>query len=532
MRLSKERLLLLILFCVAVLPIVFQRDFTPSNELRYLSIADEALRNHTFFAFTNHGVPYPDKPPLYLWVIMLCRWLTGAHHMWLLSLFSLLPAIGVVLCLDDWAKTEMNKQSRIAAMLMTLTSGLFIVSALTIRMDMLMCLFIVLSLKEFWYLYTHTGHYRRSRVQFPIYIFLAVFTKGALGIIIPLLSTAVFVFIANGNGRSLGHRAKVFFGIWSWRTWGILAVLTLVWFGAVYAEGGLYYINNMLVHQTVGRAVSAFHHRAPIYYYALHIWYCLAPWSILVIGVFIYALRPKVMRSDLQRFFLTVALTTFALLSLISAKLQIYMLPAVPFFIYSAAMFLPRLYKSRSLVSVSLAIPSLILATSVIVLLVVYKQVGIDYLNSITICLAALILSLGGLRALIIICKKGAFRAFDVVRALGYGMLIAVFFAAWDVPKINSGIGYGKLCAQALSLSKEYNIQDFRTWRLHRSTNVDAYLGREVEVMNEDSVPKIENKKAYLLLTKEKDLAYLNGKEQLVVGPYAVVVFPKEKQGE
>ena len=48
----------------ALLPIILWRDFTPSNELRYLSIADEALQNHTFFSFTNHGIPYADKPPL------------------------------------------------------------------------------------------------------------------------------------------------------------------------------------------------------------------------------------------------------------------------------------------------------------------------------------------------------------------------------------------------------------------------------------------------------------------------------------
>lgn len=39
------------------------RDFTPSNELRYLNIADEALRHYALFAFSNHGVAYADKPP-------------------------------------------------------------------------------------------------------------------------------------------------------------------------------------------------------------------------------------------------------------------------------------------------------------------------------------------------------------------------------------------------------------------------------------------------------------------------------------
>ena len=77
---------------VAVVPLMLWRDFTPANELRYLSIADEALARHAFFAFTNHGVAYADKPPLYLWIVMAGKWLLGHHSMaWLMLLpvFSL-----------------------------------------------------------------------------------------------------------------------------------------------------------------------------------------------------------------------------------------------------------------------------------------------------------------------------------------------------------------------------------------------------------------------------------------------------------
>ncbi len=129
MRTYRDTYLLYIGVVVALVPVMVLRDFTPDKELRYLSIADEALRQHTYFAFTNHGVPYADKPPLYLWLIILLRWLTGAHRMWLLSLLSLLPALGAP---------------------MLLTSAFFIGAAVTLRMDMLMCLFIVLALILRW----------------------------------------------------------------------------------------------------------------------------------------------------------------------------------------------------------------------------------------------------------------------------------------------------------------------------------------------------------------------------------------------
>lgn len=110
--------------CIALLPLVMLRDYTPSNELRYLSIADEAMRNHTFFTFYNHGEVYADKPPLYFWALMLCKWLVGGYKMWMLALFSLLPAIGILRVMDHWVREEMDGEHRSLAMLMLLSSGL------------------------------------------------------------------------------------------------------------------------------------------------------------------------------------------------------------------------------------------------------------------------------------------------------------------------------------------------------------------------------------------------------------------------
>lgn len=140
-------------FCIALLPVLLFRDFTPDNELRYLSIADEAIRSNTFFTFTNHGIPYADKPPLYLWIVMLGKWLFGSHQMWFLALASLIPSLVVVDVLDRWCGSKLDGRGRLSARLMLLTSALFAGMAVTLRMDMLMCMFIVLALRSFYRLY-------------------------------------------------------------------------------------------------------------------------------------------------------------------------------------------------------------------------------------------------------------------------------------------------------------------------------------------------------------------------------------------
>ena len=74
-----------LLYILALIPMFLTRDFTRNNELRYLSIADEAIRNGNIFTFTNHGVHYADKPPLYLWIVMAGKLLFGTHSMLFLA---------------------------------------------------------------------------------------------------------------------------------------------------------------------------------------------------------------------------------------------------------------------------------------------------------------------------------------------------------------------------------------------------------------------------------------------------------------
>ena len=121
----KYKWIFLFLF-LTLLPLLSLRDYTVGNELRYLSIADEAMREGTFFAFTNHGVFYADKPPLYFWIIMLGKWLFGEHYMWFISLFSFIPA-GIITCImDRWCAKELADSYRTTGVLMMMSCGLFL----------------------------------------------------------------------------------------------------------------------------------------------------------------------------------------------------------------------------------------------------------------------------------------------------------------------------------------------------------------------------------------------------------------------
>ena len=513
MRDKSSRTFLYIAVIAAVLPVIIMRDFTPSNELRYLSIADEALRNGSIFTFTNHGVPYCDKPPFYLWIIILCRWLTGAHHMWLLSLFSVVPALAIVDIIDRWTANEMGASSHAIARLMTLSAGLFLTAALTIRMDMLMCLFIVLALREFWRMYNDGEPSTKSRWLFPLWIFLGVFTKGPLGLLIPLVSTAVFLLI-KGELRLMPR-------FWGWRTWTVLIGLIAAWFGAVAAEAGTGYLYDMTMHQTFGRAFKSFHHKAPFYYYALHYWYCLAPWSMLVAGVVVKALEKRTKRDNLEVFFLTVAVSTLCLLTCFSGKLQVYMLPAVPFLTYPTAMFIER-YSGCRWVRYSLAVPAAIFIAALPAFLVAEEYVSIPGRGF--LIAAATMLTITGCAVLhSLYCKSKATGLLTTVRIIGYGMLAAIFTGAFAMPQINSETGYKEVCQIARQEAERHHTTDYRAWKLKRPENMDVYLHHNVRIIaSNDKVDA--DKRPYIIITKKSELGEIRMNDTKIIGNFAVGV--------
>ncbi len=504
---------------LALLPVMVFRDYTPGNELRYLSIADEALRNGTFFAFTNQGIPYADKPPLYFWLIMLSKSLLGKHAMWLLSFFSLLPAWVVVRTMNRWADGEIYKEFHPTATWMMLTCGLFLGAALFLRPDMLMCMFIILSLYTFYRMLKGEGDQRLNAWLFPVYIFLGIFSKGPVALLIPLLSTFFFLLLTN--------RVRSFGRYWGWKTWGVLLGGCLLWFGCVYMEGGIGYLDNLLFHQTVDRAVNACHHREPFYYYAVTIWYSLLPWSLLIIGVITTALWWRHFHSELQKFFLTVLVVTFVMLSCVSSKIEIYLLPVYPFFVYLTAMQLSRFRWNRWL-AMSVALPAIAFCLSVPILVCLGGQKSTCFLADSFLYAAAGALTLSGANALYdLYYWKSLSKS---VHALAFGIFCAVFVGGFALSKLNNQWGYGNLCREAMHVAKKHAVSCYCTYEVHRAENMDVFLQKDVRmVMREELLSGTLHGVVVILPLKE--LATLRKivpeKEIHIVGDYGFALLPR-----
>ncbi len=515
MKKLSENIFLWVAVLVAALPAMIFRDFTPDNELRYLSIADEALRDGHIFAFYNQGVPYADKPPLYLWIVMLCKLILGKHSMLLLSMFSVIPSLVIMSVMDKWtaAYTRISSRTALTGKLMLITTGLFLGLGLTLRMDMLMCMFITLSLYTFYKMYSGRGS-GRDRWLFPIYVFLGIFTKGPVAILVPLLSVIVFLLIES--------RFRTFGRYWGWRTWGVLLLLCALWFGCVYAEGGSAYLDNLLFNQTVNRAVDSFHHKAPFYYYLISFWYSVAPWSLLIFGCFISKLSRNYHTDSIERFYIVVSLTTTVMLLLISSKIAIYLAPAFPFFVYAAVI---SLNKSRwsGWSALALAVPAAVFTLLIVALVV--ADIKSDMVSG-SYYYAVAALSLSGLAALFMLYGRRDIHG--AVNVMAAGLLLTVFIGGMEIPSFNGMIGFGNVCSKVKEVAAQEGTDKYATFGIRRPESMDVFLGRDVDKIDEASDIVGGKYNGYVIIIPERKVTeeldkFLSDHKKTTVDNYIIV---------
>lgn len=489
-------------FILALLPMLFLRDFTPSNELRYVSVALEALREHHFFAFTLHGEPYAEFPPLYFWLLMASKVIFRHWYMVQLGMFSLLPALLIVQTMHRWVwRYEMGgmrlidgSQSRDLAQWMLFTSGLMFVMSVYIRMDMLFCLWIVLALYNFWQiLFSPLGSNEehgvkprefgtvRYQFRFGLFIMLGILTKGYWGFIIPMLVTTLYLLLS-------GRGAK-WFRVWGWRTWLIVFSGIGIWIGGAYAEGGQAYLDEILKLQTYQPLLFTMHHRRPWFYYIGSVWYDSMPWGplcmlMLLVSIYRrYRHNPNMpiiqrisLKTPLQNFFALTFLSTFIMLSCIPGKIDVRLLPVFPFLVYVGVMQMgqwrwPLVWQWRMLW----------------------------------------------------VCRI---------------ILIAFFVIGCFAPLFNTYIGcYGHICWRANAIARELHTEHFYVYNLPKTSNMDVYLHEDpitaemtdfvshrlvntLLIANEDDYQSLVSRLERLHIPHEQRGTIVSRK-----GPYVVVKF-------
>lgn len=304
-----------------------------SDEVRYADAYAGLLRGK-WLVLNLNGLAYPDKPPLYFWLLRVLDALTGLGDP---AVFFLGAAVSGVLLL--WAVLLLARALRLpeeAGPLagVILLGTLFFAGLLHYsRMDLLFAALITAAQAAFCLAFAPGEEARRSR-RAALALFLAglaTLTKGPLGLAFPVATTLVYL--------AWRGRAREFFSRGLLPGLGALLAIVSAWVVAAYFLEGPQFLHKIFYEQIFQRATKTFHHAEPWHFYLAAFPPCWLPWTLAVVSLPVgrlftaafwrglWAGRKNPPTGPEGALLWISAVSGLVLLSLLSGKVVIYVLP-------------------------------------------------------------------------------------------------------------------------------------------------------------------------------------------------------------
>ena len=292
----------------------WSRELFVGDETKYAQVVRE-MRAGAFFLPTLEGVPFTHKPPLHFWLIDLLTYVFGVYSTW----SFVLPSIAGFAILV-WLMWRM--EGPVAAFVCA-ASLMVWGSAQSARMDVTFTAAIVYAV---WLLM------RERPVGAGVATGIATLIKGPMAPVIVLLLAfapssglrppfdSLRSLRAGSSPRARGEGTR-------WL--GLLAMIAipLAWFIPAMLLGGESYAHEVIVKQTAGRAIGAWVHRSPFWFYLAHAPADLAPFFLIAVIAIIAAYKRNDARAKFYVYWILAVIVPY---SLLSSKLDVYMMAMIP----------------------------------------------------------------------------------------------------------------------------------------------------------------------------------------------------------
>jgi 4-amino-4-deoxy-L-arabinose transferase-like glycosyltransferase len=298
---------ILAVVALSVLWTPWRRDLFAGDETKYAQVVRE-MHAGAFFLPTLEGAPFTHKPPVHFWMIDVLTYVFGVYSVW----SFVLPSIAGFMALL-WLMWRM--EGPVAAFVCG-TSLMVWGSAQTARMDITFTVMIVIA---GWMLQ------RERFLAAGVALGIGTLIKGPMA---PVIVIVLFAFEWLRHKRM--PRGNYALAI------AAMVVIPMLWFVPAMIIGGSHYTHEVLVKQTAGRAVGAWVHRSPIWFYVAHAPATLFPWFLLLVVAIVAAYRRN---DDRGRFYVSWILAVLVPYSVMSSKLDVYMMAMIP----PAALLIARL---------------------------------------------------------------------------------------------------------------------------------------------------------------------------------------------
>ena len=307
----------------------FRRDLFVGDETKYSQVIREMRDSGSYLVPQLNGRPYTHKPPVHFWVITALTYLFGYQSLWPFVLQSILSYIALLFVVRAFARELFSDAAGPPSVFVFATSILAWGIAQTARMDASFTLFI--SLAALFY-----ARYLRTARSSAVYagaamIAIAILIKGPMAFVVVALLVTFHTFAAKkwgGVTAEEGGRGRPRYTMWL-AAFLIVLIGPLLWLVPALMRGGRQYAHDLLIKQNVGRALNAWTHKEPFWYYLTHLPATLFPWFfvavIATIAIFKRAEDVRYRRAAI--FCLSWIAAVVVPFSLLSSKLDVYMLP-------------------------------------------------------------------------------------------------------------------------------------------------------------------------------------------------------------
>jgi 4-amino-4-deoxy-L-arabinose transferase-like glycosyltransferase len=282
------------------------------DEGRYAEIAREILVLKDWLIPHLNLFPYLEKPPLVYWLTALSFKVLGRNEL-AARLPSALSALGGLFLAYSLGRALWGTVTGFIGATVLATCCGYVVMGRILTLDMTFSLLLNLAIA--------LGYLALSRERRDLWLWaygvlaLAVLAKGPVALVLAGLIWGLWVLFQRRPWKSLIRP----------RSWLLLAVLTLPWFGYLQWHFPQYF-RFFILEQHFGRFLSAAIHPEPFYYFIPVLLGLFLPWSFLLP----WALFSRSEGRDPDRTFLLIwAGVVLIFFSLSRGKLPTYILPAL-----------------------------------------------------------------------------------------------------------------------------------------------------------------------------------------------------------
>ena len=331
------------------------------DESRYLECAREMAASDDWLFPTLNGVPYLEKPPLYVMSIAALFKLFGPSDLAARAV-SVAAGAGTVLLTSWIASLAAGPRAALRAGLILATSPFFLVLSTVVTLDMLFTLWVTAAIACFAQGTTDPdpGRPWRRTILHCGYLSLglAILTKGPVALVVPGL---VWIF-----WRPMGRERILPPCLLGGLT--ILLAVSVPWFVLVQAKypkfWDFFFLKGHLGRVIGDDVANVNFHGEPWYFYLPVLLGGTAPW-MLFIGAPWRVLRPEITRSLWARLGWSWLLPGFAFFSMVSGKLPTYVLPLFPAVSILATLAWEDVEASRRSMAVGAALAATLVAAGV-----------------------------------------------------------------------------------------------------------------------------------------------------------------------